>query len=116
MKIKNLFLISFFLISSSCFASSKRITEMDKDKFIGSVSVYKKFKASNDPEIKEAVEYAADIFAQYFALANRIGGEEMITTLSVLCEDAPKELIERGEAEAHRQGVTILEYNTSKKK
>lgn len=111
MKVKNLFLISFFfLISPSCFASSKRITEEDRENFFSSIPIYDENKNSSDLEKKRLSEYTANLFAQYFALANKIGGAEMVATLKVIYNEekystTANELIERGETEARRQGI-----------
>ena len=120
MKIKNLFLISFLFLSFSSFASTaKRVTEMDTRRFFGSIPIYYKNKNSLDPKRRELSEYAADLFAQYFALANKVGGLEMEATLRVIYNEkeyptAANELIERGKAEARRQGIQLLNIRGSK--
>lgn len=117
----NIFLTLFFsLISFNSFASNgvKRITEMDRGKFFSCAPIYSKYKNDPKPKLKKLSEYSADLFAQYFALANKIGGTDMEAILSVVYDNdenpTPEELLRRGEAETRRQGIQLL--NITRKK
>ena len=94
--------------------TENEMTPEDRRKFIDSVYVYNNHCNSNDPQRKKLKEYTANLFAKYFVLANKIGGNEMKATLFAVCSDAPKELIERGKEEARKQGVNIIDYNNIK--
>lgn len=116
---KNLLLISIFcLFSFSSFAASvKRVAEMDERRFFGAIPIYNENKNSPDPKLRKLSEYAANIFSQYFALANKIGGNEMKATLLTIYEEKEypiEELIERGKVEARRQGIPLIYIKKTK--
>lgn len=107
MKIKNLFLISFFLISSSCFASSKKVTEVDTRRFFSSMPIYSKNKNSPDPKMREVSEYAANIVADGFI---KYSGDEVgEITLGVIMDDVVKhkELVDMISKKAEKAGVNV---------